>query len=75
VGDGYNACHAFVPVYIQQLKKGHWILLDTTATNGVGHYGTWVPSLLGKFRATVKALTLVNGVVCKADSSPAHHHA
>ena len=75
VGDGFSACLAFVPVYIQQLRNGSWKLLDTTATNGAGAYNTWVPDKIGKFRAQVKKLTLQGGGSCGGDTSPTRHHA
>lgn len=74
VGDGFNACRAFVPVYIQQLRNGNWRLLDTTATNASGAYSTWVPDKIGKFRAQVKKLELADGSTCKADASPTRLH-
>lgn len=74
VGDGFGACRAFVPVYIQQLRNGNWRLLDTTATNGSGAYSTWVPDKIGKFRAQVKKLTLTDGSICKPDVSPTRLH-
>lgn len=74
VGDGFNACRAFVPVYIQQLRNGNWKLLDTTATNAGGGYSTWVPNKVGKFRAQVKKLTLADGSICKPDASPTRLH-
>lgn len=70
VGDGFGACRAFVPVYIQQLRGGTWRLLDTTATNANGAYRTWVPDRNGRFRALVKELSLPGGVTCGRDRSP-----
>jgi hypothetical protein len=63
-----------VPVVIQQLKNGSWVLLDTTATNGNGSYDTWVPEKSGKFRAQTKKLTLANGQICSGDVSPTRNH-
>jgi hypothetical protein len=74
VSDGFSACFAFVPVYIEQLRNGGWKLLDTTATNGSGAYSTWVPDKIGKFRAEVKKLSLEGGSICKADASPTRLH-
>jgi hypothetical protein len=74
VSDGFAACRKFVPVYFQQKKQGGWQTIDTTATNGNGKYNTYVPNKTGKFRAQVKKLTLVDGSVCGADSSPVENN-
>lgn len=75
VADGFAACKAFVPVYIQQLRNGSWKLLDTTATNGSGAYNTWVPQKSGLFRARVQHQSLTDGSSCGGDLSPTRHHA
>ena len=73
VGDGFTACFALVPVYIQQQTNNGWKLIDTTATNGSGNFDTWVPNKSGKFRAQVKKQDLLAGNSCGAATSKVVH--
>jgi hypothetical protein len=50
---------------------GKWA--DTTATTSSGSYKTYIPPSNGQFRARVNQFTLVNGVVCGANTSNVVH--
>jgi hypothetical protein len=66
---GPTACVSQVRVVIQRLRNGSWRWADTTATTDSGSYKTYIPPSNGKFRARINQFTLVNGVVCGADTS------
>ena len=70
VTDGSTQCRRFVPVRFQRLQHGDWNTVDTIATNGSGAYNGFVPNVSGKVRTRVPKLTLADGSVCGADSSP-----
>jgi hypothetical protein len=57
-------------VRFQRLQHGDWNTVDTIATNGSGAYNGFVPNVSGKVRTRVPKLTLADGSVCGADSSP-----
>ncbi len=74
VSSSLAACHSFVPVVIQKMKKsGSWKWTDTTATTASGSFKTYIPPSNGKFRAKVNQITLANGVVCGGDTSSVVH--
>jgi hypothetical protein len=75
VPDGTNACKSGQKVKIQKLKKdGSWKTIETDKTNNNGAYSDHLPDNNGKYRARVGKVTLANGDVCLADTSPKVKH-
>jgi hypothetical protein len=70
---GPTACVSQVRVVIQRQRNGSWNWADTTATTDSGSYKTYIPPSNGRFRARIAQFTLVNGVVCGADTSNVVH--
>ena len=75
VGDGFNACRSHITVQIQRLKNGDWKTVGSDQTTSDGKYEEALDDKSGKYRASVKKLTLNGGDdICVADTSAAVKH-
>jgi hypothetical protein len=62
-------CFSGVTVSVQRRRDKKWRTVDTTMTNGTGHYRESLSARPGKYRALVEQVVLPSGATCLRDVS------
>ncbi len=69
VSDGFERCREATSVAIQRYRSGGWHLVKKGLTDLHGYYRIRLHDLAGRYRASLKSVTLESGDICEASAS------